>query len=165
MPGRNCKLPVGDCNSVWEHFSIRLEKWDVPSRSSKLSSQKTKLNTGSNNHLPPGRLNTIHLGEIFNIRSTMQFFVRKFQNLAGGFIAFQLLVAGYFAHLTVPTSGWRIDIYLAEAWNFLVRGWSSRLLETIIFQQEHSILPGWAKFSTSGWRIQFFLGNFNFPGG
>jgi len=45
----------------------------------------------------------------------MQFFVRKFQNLAGGFIAFQLLVAGYFAHLTVPTSGWRIDIYLAEA--------------------------------------------------
>jgi len=38
------------------------------------------------------------------------------------------------------------------------------LVETIIFWPELSILPGWKEFSTSGWRIQFFLGNFQLSG-
>jgi hypothetical protein len=62
--------------------------------------------------------------------------------------------------LKVPTSGRRIEIYLAEARNFLVGGLSSTLVETIIFRPEDSILPGWEKFSTSGQRMQFFLGKF-----
>jgi len=34
------------------------------------------------------------------------------------------------------------------------------LVKTIIFQPEHSILPGWEKISTSSRSIQFFLGKF-----
>jgi len=37
------------------------------------------------------------------------------------------------------------------------------LVETIIFRPEDSILPGWEKFSTSGRRMQFFLGTFQLP--
>jgi hypothetical protein len=72
----------------------------------------------------------------------------------------QHVVGGCCAHLTVRTSGWRIEIYLAEAQKFLVRGLSSRLAETIIFRLQGSILPGSAKLSTSGRRIQFLLRKF-----
>ena len=59
--------------------------------------------------------------------------------------------------MTVPTSGRRIEIYLAEARKYLFGGLSSTLVETIIFRPEDSILPGCAKFSTSGRRTQFLL--------
>jgi len=80
------------------------------------------------------------------------------------YIDSQLLVGGCFARFKVQTSGRRIEIYLATASNFLVGGLSSTLVETIIFRPDHSILPGWEKFSTSGQRIQFFLGKFQLSG-
>ena len=61
------------------------------------------------------------------------------------------------AHVTVPTSGRRIEIYLAAARNFLLGGLSSTLVETLIFRPEDSIPSGWEKFSTSGRRMQFVL--------
>jgi len=76
----------------------------------------------------------------------------------------QLLFGGYCAHLTVPTSSQRIWIYLAEARNFLVRGLSSKLIETIIFRLEDLLLPGWVKLSTSSQRMQFLLGKFQLSG-
>jgi len=98
----------------------------------------------------------------------MQFFVGKFPYPAGGIIlgVDRLTTSGrrMFAHVTVPTSGRRIKIYVAAARNFLVRGLSSTLVETIIFQPEDSILPGWEKFSISGWRKQFFFGKFQLSG-
>ena len=69
-----------------------------------------------------------------------------------------------FARVTVPTSGRKIEIYLAAARNFLVRGLSSTLVESIIFRPEDSVLPGWEKFLTSGRRIEFFLGKFQLSG-
>jgi len=76
----------------------------------------------------------------------------------------QHLVGGCCAHLTVPTSGQRIEIYLAESRKCLFGGLSSMLVETIIFQPEDSILPGCMKFSTSGRRTQFLLQKFQLFG-
>jgi len=72
----------------------------------------------------------------------------------------QHLVGECCAHLTVPTSGRRIEMYLAEARKCLLGGLSSSLVETIIFRPEDSILPGWAKLSTSGRKTQFLLRKF-----
>jgi len=72
----------------------------------------------------------------------------------------QHLVGGCCADLTFPTSGGRIEIYLAEARKCLFGGLSSTLVETIIFRPEVSIQPGCAKFSTSGRRTQFLLRKF-----
>jgi len=98
----------------------------------------------------------------------MQFFVGKFQYPAGGIISGldRLTTSGrrMYAHVTVPTSGRRIEIYLAAAQNFLVGGLSLTLVETIIFRPEDSILLGSEKFSTSGQRIQFFLGKYQLSG-
>jgi hypothetical protein len=76
----------------------------------------------------------------------------------------QHLVGGCCAHLTVPTSDRRIEIYLAEARKCLFGGLISTLVETIIFRPEDSILPGWAKCSTSGRRTQFLLRKFQLFG-
>jgi len=76
----------------------------------------------------------------------------------------QLLLGGCCAHLAVPTSGQRIEIYLAEARKCLFSGLSSTLEETIMFQPEDSILPGLAKFSTSSRRTQFLLQKFQLFG-
>jgi len=72
----------------------------------------------------------------------------------------QYLVGGCCAHCTVPTSGRRIEIYLAEARNFLFGGLSSALVETIIFRLEDSKLPRWAKFSSFSRRMEFLLGKY-----
>jgi hypothetical protein len=69
----------------------------------------------------------------------------------------QDLVGGCCAHLRVPTSGRRIKMYLSEARKCLFGGLSSTLVETVIFGPEDSILPGWAKLSTSGRKRQFLL--------
>jgi hypothetical protein len=69
----------------------------------------------------------------------------------------QHLVGGCFNHLTVPTSGRGIEIYLAEAGKYLFGGLSTKLVETIIFRPEDSIIPCYTNFSTSGRRTQFSL--------
>jgi hypothetical protein len=74
------------------------------------------------------------------------------------------LFGGCCAHLTVPTSGWRIEIYLAEARKCQFGGLSSTLVESIIFRPEDAILPGCAKFSTAGRRTQFLLRKFQLFG-
>jgi len=98
----------------------------------------------------------------------MQLFVGKFHYPAGWIISGldRLTTPGLrmVAHVTVPTSGQRIVIYLAAARNLPVRGLSSTLVETFIFRPEDPILPGWEKFSTSCWRIRFFLGKFQLSG-
>jgi len=98
----------------------------------------------------------------------MQFFVVKFYYPAGGiFLGLDGLTTSgrrMFAHVTVPTSGRRIEIYLAAARNFLAAGLSSTLVETIIFWRVDSILPRRKKVSTSGWRIQFCWGKSQLSG-
>jgi hypothetical protein len=76
----------------------------------------------------------------------------------------QHFIGGCWAYLTFPTSGQTIEIYIAVARKCLVGGVSSMLLETIIFRPEDSILPGWAKFSTSGRRTKFLLPKFHIFG-
>jgi len=142
MPGRNSKLPVGACNSIWESFSFRPENCDVSSLSSKLPSRKTEFNDGGHYHLPAGWLNITCLGEILNFQSENAILLEK-----------------------VSTSGRRIEIYLAEAFNFLVGRLSSTLLETVIIRPEDSIRPAGEKFPTSGRRMQCFVGKFQHPAG
>jgi len=72
----------------------------------------------------------------------------------------QHLVGGYCAHLTVPTSLRRLEMYLAEARKCLFGGLSSTLVATIIFRPKDSVLPGWVKVSISGRKTQFLLRNF-----
>jgi hypothetical protein len=46
----------------------------------------------------------------------------------------------------VSASGWRIEMYLAEAQNRLVGRLNSILLATIIFRPDDKIIPAWEKF-------------------
>jgi len=52
-----------------EVSSFRAENWDEPSRIWELSLRQSYFNTGRNQYLPAGRLNTLYLGEIHNLRS------------------------------------------------------------------------------------------------
>jgi hypothetical protein len=76
----------------------------------------------------------------------------------------QHLVGVCFPHLTIPTAGRRIHIYLPKARKCLFGGLSSTLIETIIFQPEDPILLGCVKFSTSSRRTQFLLQKFQYFG-
>jgi len=58
----------------------------------------------------------------------------------------------------------RIEIYLAEPGSYLLERLSSKLVETIIFRPEDSMLPAGEKFSTSGRRMQFLMGKFQLSG-
>jgi len=69
LAGRSSQLPVSECNSSWDGFHFRPENQDIFDRSSELSSRTTEFNAGRNSHPPAGRLNTICLREILNIRS------------------------------------------------------------------------------------------------
>jgi len=165
--GRNSKLLVREWNSCWENFNLRPENWDLSCRHSELSIWTTELNPGRNHHLPAGGLNKTYPGEILNIRSENAILCWKVSR-SGWKINFgmdsQHLVGECCARLTVATSGWKIEISLAEARKCLDGGLSSTLLETIIFRPEDSILPGWVKFSTSGRRTQFLFRKFQLFG-
>jgi hypothetical protein len=62
-------------------------------------------------------------------------------------------------------SGWRSEIYLAQARNFLVGRLSSAVAESIIFRLQDAILSAWEKVSTSGLRMPFFVGKFQLLAG
>jgi len=111
------------------NFQLLPENWDEPSRSSKLSGQKTAFNTGSNNHLPARWLYITSLGEILNFQPE------------------NAIPLG-----NVSTSGQRIEIYLREARNILVRWLSSTLVETINLRRADLIPSASEIILTSGQR-------------
>jgi hypothetical protein len=161
--GRNSEHPLRGCNSFWEDIHFRPENWDLSSRRWELSNRTTELNAGRNHHPLAGGFNTIYLGEIFNIRWENAILRGKVL-ISGLKINFgmdsQKLDGGCCTHLTVSTSGRKIQIYLADPPKCLVGGLSSTLVKTIIFRLEDSIIPCWVKFSTTSRRTQFLLPKF-----
>jgi len=144
LAGSKSQLPVRECNLFWESINFRLEdkywsetdsnfllgggcsqlkcsnfwaeNWDLPYRSSKLSSRRTEFNAGRNYHLSKGRFNTTCLGDILTSWLENSIDLGK-----------------------VWTSSWRIEIYASETGNFLLGRLSSTLVDTLISQLADSI--------------------------
>jgi len=93
-----------------------------------------------NHHPPAVALIKTYLGEILNIRSENAILLGK-----------------------VWLSGRRIEIWLPDARRFLVGLLRWTLVETIILCPQDGIRPTLEKFSTSSWRIQLFVGKFQYP--
>jgi len=121
----------------FDSSNFGLENWNLPSSSLKHSSQRTELKVGRNYHLPAGTFSIPGWERFTTSGRRMKFFLGEFQ-----------------------LSGRMIGIYITKLRSYLLERLSSKLVESIIFQLEDSMLPAWGKFSTSDLRMQFLLGRF-----
>jgi len=107
-------------NSSSERCIFRPENWVSLCRTLQHSSRKTGLQAGWYYHLPVGRFDTSSLRELLNFQLENAILLKKYS-----------------------TTGWRFEIYPAEAQTFAVRRLSSTEAGSIISRADDSILsPG-----------------------
>jgi len=109
MRGRNCQLPIGECNSWCKNVNFRPEIWDLSHRCLQHCCRTTEFKACRNYYPQSGWLKTIYMGEIVNIRSE------------NAILCATVSISGWRFHW-LPTSGRRV-FRTFESSNFRPENW------------------------------------------